>query len=570
MKRIICEDCPLSTANYFPNEEALKKHEYMHHRAQKFDCSECTEKFSWKSELRKHMLRRHKSILEKSKHKSILEKSNTSIIGGQVQNKFQNTFITILRNNVESESKTTITEFTKEDIEIMRRNPSFSCMKKCEFETESTQELKKHMEDIHEYFDKNIIQCKLCGYLVYKRDHLYSHMQRHITTKEYICQCGNSYKNERSLKKHKVRNQCQFSDSKLDLTPTPNDATTNNSKGETSLICHSCGTKFSQSHHLRRHRVNEHQDFSALPSVCELCQQRFISSTTLLIHQEKTNHFWRPAGEIQTCHLVKTCEFEKFETLDDLKLHIRQKHHGLLNSSKNLCQNCGIKFNRPNRFRQHITKGECVARKNCCPAPACDFTCEIRNEIQNHINLEHDGLPYHCDTCPEKFKDWSSMRSHILLEHAVENRKVCEGCGASFFEGKYLIRHLQSNACSATTDVKKYENAEPECCDECGKIFQKSSNLRAHRENVHGIKSKDRNHSCDMCDRKFVSRSGLSRHQNMWHKNNSKDGDGQTCGHCGEKFQSPQYWRIHLQKVHGITAKTVKHNYPENRHSSKR
>ena len=514
----------------------------MRHRQQNFDCKQCTEKFINQSELRKHMLRKHKRILEARINKS------------QIQN-----------NVTKSESHQT--KFTNEDIENMKRNPSFTCFKGCGFETNLCPKLKTHMEYEHEYFDRNIIQCKLCGYLVYKRDHLYSHMQKHITTQEYICQCGNSYKCDRSLKAHKRRSQCEFSDSKLN--PNLNEEATNNVRGETSLVCDHCGRVFDTSHRLRRHRVKEHQDFFALPIVCEICQQRFVSSTTLQRHQQETNHFWRPAGEIQTCHLVKTCT-ENFQTLEDLKLHIKQKHHGLLCSSKNVCPNCGWKFNRADTFRKHIGKGRCHEKDNCCPALACDFTSEIRNEIEKHINLIHDGQPYHCDGCSEKFKDWSSIRSHILKAHAAEHLKVCEVCGASYFEKRDYIRHLQSNACSATTDIPKYENAEPECCDECGKIFQKRSNLRKHREDFHGVESEDRIHACNTCGQKFASRSGLGRHNNIWHKYaNPKDGDGTTCGHCGEKFQTPQNWRAHLQRIHGITPKTEKHNYPAIRHSSK-
>ena len=124
------------------------------------------------------------------------------------------------------------------------------------------------------------------------------------------------------------------------ISEVPNSS--NSSKDEGSLICHICGQNFTNQHHLRRHRLKVHEDMSALPFKCEICDNRFVTKVTLEIHQNQMKHSWKEIGS-QKC---MKCD-NVFENLEDYKIHISQKHHSVL--MKNTCHHCHFVFDKKYR-----------------------------------------------------------------------------------------------------------------------------------------------------------------------------------------------------------------------------
>ena len=78
----------------------------------------------------------------------------------------------------------------------------------------------------------------------------------------------------------------------------------------------------------------------------------------------------------------------------------------------------------PNRYEKHIKNGVCdtpstdvIRDLTSCPVPVCDFKTEIPGEMGCHISDIHDGMPFQCDNCDEKFDKWSQLRLHMVSKY---------------------------------------------------------------------------------------------------------------------------------------------------------
>uniref|UniRef100_A0A8C8RK13 C2H2-type domain-containing protein n=1 Tax=Pelusios castaneus TaxID=367368 RepID=A0A8C8RK13_9SAUR len=113
--------------------------------------------------------------------------------------------------------------------------------------------------------------------------------------------------------------------------------------------------------------------------------------------------------------------------------------------------------------------------------------------------------------------------------HTEERKNTCSECGKTFNRSSNLISHRRTH-----TGEKPYK------CTECGKSFSQTSNLISHRR----IHTGERPYKCLECGKSFNQSSNLITHQRL------HTGDRPyKCPNCGENFNQSSDLITH-QRLH--------------------
>lgn len=142
-----------------------------------------------------------------------------------------------------------------------------------------------------------------------------------------------------------------------------------------------------------------------------------------------------------------TCSKEMRKS--QLEQHIGYKHR-----KKNyMCQYCSKSFISPSRLRYHLNEHEGSLPFEC---DLCDFSCNLRFQISNHIRRFHLNIPYwQCPICQRKmFSRQNTLQQHLKKYHPggkhngmrvnpATNYFDCAKCGASYTN----VNWEQSHSC---------------------------------------------------------------------------------------------------------------------------
>ena len=241
-----------------------------------------------------------------------------------------------------------------------------------------------------------------------------------------------------------------------------------------------------------------------------------------------------------------------------------EQHMDTHRGSGHKCENCGLICTTGVSLRRHIASNTC---KN-------DFKCDICNtqfttnrkylrhlrahkkppnekvpclrcgkmlgkeSLENHVKVVHEGKCQYCDFIPEESDDRSKKTiKEILKEHMESNHRnfKCDqcflGCATKQALREHIARHHDPNY------VKQYK------CDECGKCFHQSNQLKHHKKNIH---EEPNSNICDICGKNFSFPKSLETHIKQVHEKANMC----ECKLCEKTFLTTQSLRHHNKVVH--------------------
>ncbi|XP_055909420.1 zinc finger protein 501-like [Eupeodes corollae] len=133
---------------------------------------------------------------------------------------------------------------------------------------------------------------------------------------------------------------------------------------------------------------------------------------------------------------------------------------------------------------------------------------------------------YSCPTCQHIARDKKTLEAHLQSNHGTGTRHQCEECGKCFRNSNNLKCHLFIHS-----GIRPYK------CEDCDADFSHYNSLKMHRY----LHTGERPHKCNVCGKGFVSSSGLKTH--------FREHTGETpyvCEFCERAFASKCSFKRHM------------------------
>uniref|UniRef100_A0A1B0CGC8 Putative zn finger n=1 Tax=Lutzomyia longipalpis TaxID=7200 RepID=A0A1B0CGC8_LUTLO len=222
----------------------------------------------------------------------------------------------------------------------------------CNHEFSTKQNLKRHIEDIHEKVEKvredKAYQCNQCPLTFKNHYYLTKHQGIHTTVKKNVCPiCGQEYSTKQNLRRHIE-----------DIHEKVKKA-----KGKDSYSCNQCDMTFKNHYFLTKHRAVH---LVSKKNVCTHCNQVYSTKQNLRRHIEDIHEKLRN-------HLCTICG-KGFAQITTLK-----SHYNVHSKIKFQCDICGKRFKTEMYLKLHKLRH----------IPPEERTDKIKKRLKKlHFNIE--------------------------------------------------------------------------------------------------------------------------------------------------------------------------------------
>ncbi|XP_055588197.1 zinc finger protein 569-like [Uranotaenia lowii] len=328
---------------------------------------------------------------------------------------------------------------------------------------------------------------------------------------------------------------------------TKHDEDSDDSDGEDDVVtCFICVSDKQKSSALAKHLRQEHKKM--LPFKCTYCVSRKITNMKML------NLHFRQHDETKK-HKCQYCA-ARFDSAQAQSSHMRRMHSEQYDLDMDryrrfMCRFCDKKFTKKHDLEIHekrhlketSTDPELIKRELKCYI-CCKFVGKDRDDLNSHVTLHDDWLPYHCQMCGNK----KITTVRVLCEHLRQHQEglaiKCVYCDERFVTLATCQAHERTHTAEKEADdlmdakmIAETYNATVTIvdgqkrfqCDKCDRSYALFSSLRKH-QNVH-VKGE---FVCSKCGRCFLKASTLALHE----KRNHDEAANYSCEGCGKPFRT--------------------------------
>ncbi|XP_061520601.1 zinc finger protein 408 [Phycodurus eques] len=265
--------------------------------------------------------------------------------------------------------------------------------------------------------------------------------------------------------------------------------------------CSSCGKKFYEISHLKKHQLS-HTEAKSFTS--QDCGKNHTSADNLKAHQ------LRHRGErpFSCPHCEKTYGLPR-NLKEHLFLHTGEKPY--------VCEHCGKTFARRSSLRDHrllYCSGLIYTQPPKLQCTLCPKLLANSGSLSNHMKLHTGEKPHICQHCGKSFSQKGNLNSHLRI-HNGERPFPCPECDQRFAQKAELCRHRLSHTGASFL------------CSYCGKSLRDPHTLKSH-ERLH---TGDRPHRCTICGKGYTMATKLRRHIKSSHVTEKP----YRC-HCGASY----------------------------------
>ncbi|XP_039979853.1 zinc finger protein 408-like [Xiphias gladius] len=265
--------------------------------------------------------------------------------------------------------------------------------------------------------------------------------------------------------------------------------------------CSSCGKKFYQLGHLKKHQFSHTEE---KPFTCQECGKNYTSAESFRAHQ--MSH--RGERPFSCPHCEKTYGLKR-DLKEHMVLHTGEKPY--------TCEHCGKAFARRPSLRIHrllhcsrmIYTQPPKVQCTLCPKLLANF-----GSLRNHMKLHTGEKPHTCQHCGKCFSQKGNLECHLRI-HSGEKPYPCSECNQSFSQKPELHRHMFSHTGGGFL------------CSYCGKSLRDPHSLKSH-ERLH---TGERPHRCLICGKGYTLATKLRRHIKSSHLMEKP----YSC-HCGASY----------------------------------
>lgn len=331
--------------------------------------------------------------------------------------------------------------------------------------------------------------------------------------------------------------------------------------------CSDCGKTFTNYTSLKKHKVTVHQRLR--PYVCTVCQKCFGQHTDLTRHLQHHRKQSKTGGTLPSPSvddLQQVINEPHSATTDDPVEPTGDdpSQDPNITPQSSAAESVECVQKRPSQRPQRLgAKSKISAITKLIAPKRRGVSCKtpLTTTDQTERSSSEPEAPaarnrsltkfkwFSCDRCKRTYVNPEELKAHrcVLRQHK------CGQCGAAFMKAAFLKRHEQT----AHVKAKSYS------CERCGKAFTTSGNLRQHQKNNTCMKYHCTSEifSCSFCEFSFTMKSYLLKHIKRHHpmeflshceseglvdQRDEEIEDGQyVCPHCRKSCTSAKDFKSH-------------------------
>ncbi|XP_065346815.1 zinc finger protein 354C-like [Cloeon dipterum] len=305
-------------------------------------------------------------------------------------------------------------------------------------------------------------------------------------------------------------------------------------------LCLYCGKSFN---HLLDHVRVYHKE--AIKCGIRGCWTFFHTQEEKEQHMQGDLHKPRERMKIR----CKYCEIGKLHSsVESWRQHVNRIHPELPVACTRL--GCKEYFKSKSEMILHISSSHRQdINQDLYLCKHCEFFATRKSILSRHVEGRHIPKIFKCDSCDAKFGSKWKVNYHVKQIHTLDK---CKSCGQDVAL-MYKKRHRKPSVCSRCKlsfvcsglyqlHRKSFKQTLLNC-EECGKSFATSPNMKCHVQTFH----KSAIYRCDHCNY-----SAFNKRYMLWHMQCQHLLKTIMCEQCKKLFSTESTLKAHMSRCHSF------------------